>query len=164
MNNWGSRHTVEPSVPAQGNKVSNPLAVKFCGVCGGRRNCQSHKRVCCRGPQDPRTYTSPPTQESAPERAQCTCGKWGKWLKGEWELSKPHCSLSDPSPTHSVTVQRYGVPCPGEYLRFLHPYNITSPPRQRNMAWMKEQMKTVPEKELSDEEMANYQMQSSKHW
>ena len=34
------------------------------------------------------------------------------------------------------------------------PYNITCAPRQRNMAQMKEQIK-APEKELSNDEMAN---------
>ena len=34
------------------------------------------------------------------------------------------------------------------------PYNITGEPRQRNMAQMKEQIKT-PEKELSNEKIAN---------
>ena len=34
------------------------------------------------------------------------------------------------------------------------PYNIASAPRERNMAQMKEQIKT-PEKEVSDEEIAN---------
>ena len=35
--------------------------------------------------------------------------------------------------------------------------------RQRNMAQMKEQIKT-PEKELNKMEITFYQMQSSKHW
>ena len=30
---------------------------------------------------------------------------------------KRHCSLSDSSPTDSVTTQQRGLPCPGEYLR-----------------------------------------------
>ena len=37
---------------------------------------------------------------------------------------------------------------------FNTPYNVTGPLRQRNMAQIKEQIKT-PEKELSDEEIAN---------
>ena len=56
-------------------KASKPLIVKTCGSCSNRRNSQSHRKVCRRGPQDPRMYTSPPIWESAPERAQSTCGK-----------------------------------------------------------------------------------------
>ena len=46
-------------------KHLKPLAVKFCGGCGGGRNSQSYKRVPWRGPLDPRMYTTPSTWESA---------------------------------------------------------------------------------------------------
>ena len=61
------------------------------------------------------------------------------------ELSKWLCPLSDLSPTYSSTTQQPGLPAP---------YYVTGVPRQRNMAKMKEQIKT-PGKELSDEEIAN---------
>ena len=55
---------------------------------------------------------------------------------------------------YSATMQQqHGLPCPGEYLK-LHPSQVTGVPRQRNMAQIKEQIKT-PEKELSDEEIAS---------
>ena len=60
----------------------------------------------------------------------------GKW--GQTEASKQHCSLSDPSPTGSTTTQQRGLPQPGEYLRY-----STAVLRQRNMAQMKEQIKTL---------------------
>ena len=69
------------------------------------------------------------------------------------QASKWHCSLFDPSPTDSATTQQRGLPCPGEYVSPA-PYNITGVLRQRNMAQMKEQMKT-PEKEVSDEKIVN---------
>ena len=50
--------TMQPRVPAQGNKPSKILAVK------SYRNSDPHRRVCWRDPQGPRMYTSPPTQES----------------------------------------------------------------------------------------------------
>ena len=61
------RQTIKPRVPAYEKKASKSLAVKTSGGCGGRRNFQSHKRVLWRNPQGPRMYTSPSTQESAPE-------------------------------------------------------------------------------------------------
>ena len=45
------------------------------------------------------------------------------------------------------------MPCTGEYLR-LCPLNVTDEPRQRNMAKIKEEIKTS-KIELSDEEVAN---------
>ena len=71
-----TNHTTR--VLAQENKASKTLAVKTCGACGGGRNSQSHRRVGWRGSWDPRIYTSPPTQESAPERAQSACENGGK--------------------------------------------------------------------------------------
>ena len=59
------RETVQPRVPARGNKASEPLAVKTCGGCSGRRNSQPHRRVHWRDPQSPRMYTNPSTRESA---------------------------------------------------------------------------------------------------
>ena len=93
-------------------KASKPLIVKTCGSCSNRRNSQSHRKVCRRGPQDPRMYTSPPIRESAPERAQSTCGKWGKWLKAGGEPSKWYCSFSDPSHRQSTTAQQSGLRTP----------------------------------------------------
>ena len=50
-------------------------------------------------------------------------------------------------------MQQCGLPHPGEYLR-LCPLNVTGALRQRNVAQMKEQIKT-PGKELSNEETDN---------
>ena len=61
-------------------------------------------------------------------------------------------SLSDPSPTDSTTMQQRGLAQPGKYLK-LCPLT-TGAPRQRNMAQMKEQIKT-PEKKLSKKEIDN---------
>ena len=61
--------------------------------------------------------------------------------------------LCDPSPTYSTTTHQSGLPHPGKYLR-LAPYNVTGAPRQKNMAQIKEQIRTS-EKELSDEEIVN---------
>ena len=59
-------HTTQGS-KAQGNKASKPVAVNASGGCGSRRNSQTHRRDCWRGPLGPRMYTNPPTWESAPE-------------------------------------------------------------------------------------------------
>ena len=87
-NSWGARQTVKPRVPAWETKGSKSLALKACGDCGSRRNSQCHRRVHSRGPQESRTYTSPPTCKSAPERVRSACGKWGKWRKVGREPSK----------------------------------------------------------------------------
>ena len=104
--------------PVQGNKTSKPPAVKTCGCCGGERNSQPHRRVHWRNPQGPRTYTSPPTWESAPEREQSTCRNQGKWLKAVLQPSTQHYSLSDPSHTKCHS-KRSGLLHPGEYLGLL---------------------------------------------
>ena len=61
--------------------------------------------------------------------------------------------LFDTFPIYSNTTQQFGLPCTGEYLR-LCPLNVTDEPRQRNMAKIKEEIKTS-KIELSDEEVAN---------
>ena len=88
-------------------------------------------------------YTNPPTQESAPEGPTLIVDGRGN-DKTSREQSKCHCSLSDPSPTYSVTVQLQALPRPGEYLK-LHPLYVTRLPRQKEMAQMKEELK-APEK------------------
>ena len=50
---------------------------KNLGGCGSGRNSQSHRRVHWRDPQGPRTYTKPPTQESAPEGPNLLVGSRG---------------------------------------------------------------------------------------
>ena len=76
-NNWGARQTTQPRVPVQEIKSSKPLAVKMHRGYGSRRDSQSLRRVFWRGPQDPRTYTSPPTWESAPKRHNPLVGSKG---------------------------------------------------------------------------------------
>ena len=57
-----------------------------------------------------------------------------------------------PPRQHPHTTRR--VALPRRIPKVLPPYNLSGAPRQRNMAQMKEQSKT-PERELSDEEIAN---------
>ena len=66
-NNWGARQTAQPRVPVQENKAAKSLTENTCEGYGGWRNSQPHRRVHCRDPQGPGTYTNPPTRESAPE-------------------------------------------------------------------------------------------------
>ena len=69
---------MQPRVPAWGNKTLKPLTENTCGGCGGsRRNSQPHRRVRWRDPQGPRTYTNPPTWESAPEGPNLLVGSTG---------------------------------------------------------------------------------------
>ena len=60
------------------NKTSK---YKTCGGCGSRRHSKPHKRVCWRYPQGPRTYTKPPTWESAPEGPNLLVGSGGSDLE-----------------------------------------------------------------------------------
>ena len=125
----------------QETKDSNPPDVKSCGGCSGGRNSQPPKRVCWRDPQDPRTHTNPPTQESALTGHICHGGSDGKW--GQSRVNERRCSLFGHSPRDNTTTQQRRLTHPGKYLR--PTYNIIGAPRQRNRAQMKEQIKT-PEK------------------
>ena len=73
----GVRQTEQPRVLVQGNKVSKSLAVKTSGDSSSRRNSQSHGTVCWRGPRGSRTYTDPPSWESAPEEPSFLVGSGG---------------------------------------------------------------------------------------
>ena len=76
-------------------------------------------------------------------------------MKASRELSNPHFSLSDPSPTYGTTTQPCGLPFRGEYLRLLPLIGNKRAERKQKKAQMKEQIK-VPEKiQLSNEEIAN---------
>ena len=108
---WSHRY-----LPVWGNKASKYLTGKTCGGSNtGRRNSQPHRSVCWRDPQGPRTYTNPPTQESAWEGPICS------WLVGEVTENRQRaeqvCSPLDPPTTYSITTQRHGLPNPGKYLR-----------------------------------------------
>ena len=74
---WTWQQTLQPRVPAQGNKASKPLTENICGGCGSGRNSQSHRRILWRDPQGPRGYTNPPTWESAPEGPNLLVGNGG---------------------------------------------------------------------------------------
>ena len=153
---------MQPRVSARETKDSKPLAVKVCGCCGGRRNYQSHSRVCWRGSQGPRRYTNPPTLESTPERTQSTCEKWRKWWKAGRELSKQHNFLSDAFPTYSATVQQAGLPLPGKYLRFCPLLcNSYAEPKKYGP---NERTDQNPEKEPRHEEIANLLDAEFKIW
>ena len=108
MNNWGARQVEQPRVPAQKKKASKPLAVKICGGCSSGRNSQPHRRVHWRDQQDPRSYTNPPTWESATEGPNLLVGS--EVTKNWRELNKQHCSLSD-HPPHTV-LQHRDMSCP----------------------------------------------------
>ena len=100
-------------------------------------------------------YTSPPTQESAPEGPNLIVGSRGMTDSG-WRAKQAALSLSDPFPTYRATTQPSGLPGPGKYLRLLLRYYYVTTyyvPRQRNVVQMKEQIE-IPEKELSNKEMA----------
>ena len=77
------RTTGEPDRPCnagfqyRGNKASKPLTEKTCEGCSSRINCQPQRRVGWRDPQGPRTYTDPPTWESAPEGPNLLVGSGG---------------------------------------------------------------------------------------
>ena len=75
--NWGVRQTTQPRVPVLGNTASKTLTLKTCRGCGSGRNSQPHRRVCWRDAQCPRTYTNPPTWESAPEGPNLFVGSGG---------------------------------------------------------------------------------------
>ena len=60
-------------------------------------------------------------------------------------MSKWHFSFSDPSPTDTAK----SIAQPSQIPKALPPYNITGVLRQRNVAQMKEEIKTL-EKELND--------------
>ena len=76
-NNWGATQTTQPRVPVQRNKASKPLTEKIRGCCSSGRNSQPHRRVHWRDPQAPRTYTKPPTRESAQEGPNLLVGSGG---------------------------------------------------------------------------------------
>ena len=75
-------------------------------------------------------------------------------MKANGELSKQHCSLSDPSPTDSITTQPRGLPHPGEHLR-LRPSLHNRHTKTKKMAQIREQIKASEKIQLSDEEIAN---------
>ena len=60
----GSEADCKTQVSVWETKDLKLLAVKSCGGCEVGRNFQSHRRVCWRDPEGPRTYTNSPTQES----------------------------------------------------------------------------------------------------
>ena len=72
----------------------------------------------------------------------------GSW----WRASSTVPSLT-PFP-YRATMQQRGLPCHGEYLTLCPLLCVRGAPRQRNVAQIKEKIKT-PEKELNNEEVAN---------
>ena len=60
-----------------GNKASKPHTGKTCGGCSSGGHSQPHRKVRWRDPQGPRTYTNPPTWESAPEGPSLLVGSGG---------------------------------------------------------------------------------------
>ena len=139
----------------QGSSVGNYLKTTvYKNVCGLQRqgNPQFHRRVYWRGPHNPRTYTNPPTWELAPEGAQSACGKQGKWQS---RARAKQAALFSLTPPPHIAPQDSTVGCPALVnTKGSTHYNVTAVLTPRNMAQMKEQIKT-PEKELSNKEIAN---------
>ena len=109
-NKWGVRQTMKPRVPVWGNKASKPLLKKTCGSSGSRKNSQPHRKVHWRDPQGSRTYTKPPTCESAPEGPNLIVGSGGSdWKAAESWASSVVLSLTPPP--HTVS-QHSDVSCP----------------------------------------------------
>ncbi|KAF6074905.1 hypothetical protein HJG60_009316 [Phyllostomus discolor] len=100
-------------------------------------------------------YTNPLTQESAPEGPNLLVGGRGS----DWELAREwnkwHCSLQDPSHTHSVTRQQCELLCPGKHLslRPLLPNRCME--MKKKMVQLKKQIKSLEKIQLSNEEMAS---------
>ena len=115
------RQSEQSTVPAQGNKASKPLTEKTCGGRGSGRNSQPLRRDHWRDPLDPRTYTSPPTWESATEGANLIVGSSDSY----WKLAETGASGTVPSwtpPPHTASQHsKVGCPAQGEHLR-LHPF------------------------------------------
>ena len=74
------------------------------------RNSQTHRRVHWRDPQGPRTYTNPPTWESAPEGPTLLVGSGGS----DWKLAESRASTIATfwTPSPYTTSQRSDVGCP----------------------------------------------------
>ena len=98
------------SVPAWGNKASKPLSLKTCEDWGGWRKSQPHRRVHWRDPQGPRTYTNPPTRESAPEGPKSLVSSRGS----DWKQGKSWASGIVPSwtPPPQTASQLSDMGCP----------------------------------------------------
>ena len=66
---------MQPRVPTRGSKATKPLTEKICGAAAETPSLtgQFHWK----NPQGPRTYTKPPTQESAPEGPNLPVGSRG---------------------------------------------------------------------------------------
>ena len=90
-------------------KSQNLWLKKTCGG-WGRRNSQPHRRVHWRDQQGPRTYTNPPTWESAPEVPSLIVGRGGSdWNPAESgagtiALSQPLPHIQYHSPATSFTL------------------------------------------------------------
>ena len=70
------------------------------------------------------------------------------------EPSKQQCSLLDPTSKYSATMQRPGLPHPGECLR-LHPLLRNRCAKKKKTAQMKRQIKAPEKIQLSNKEIAN---------
>ena len=73
----GEWEPMQLRVPAQGNKASKTLKKSLWGLRNQEKLPQPHRKVHWTDPQGPRTYTNPPTQESAPEGPNLLVGSGG---------------------------------------------------------------------------------------
>ena len=107
---------MQPRVPVWGNKASKPMTEKTCRGCRGGRNTPSITGECVG-----ETNRVLECTQTHPPRNHHQKGPICLWVKEEVteshrEPSKRHCSLSDPSPTYSVTTSDM-LPHLGEHLR-----------------------------------------------
>ena len=110
------------------------------------------------------TKAHPPGNQHQGSTRKGTIHLWeiGEVTESRWELSRWCCSLSDPVPTHSATMQQSGLLCPGEYLR-LRPlqcnrYAETKKygPNERTDQNSRKRTKWQEDNELSDAEFKTF--------
>ena len=122
--NWEEQLGSKTDHTTQGSSMGN-YSLKTSGYKNLCRGWQPEKLPALQeslldGSMGPRTYTSPTTQESVLEGPNLLVGSGGS----EWKWGKSSARGIVPTQTtpltHSTTVQRSGLLCPGKYLR-LHP-------------------------------------------
>ena len=116
----GSEIDHQPRILVRRNKAFKPQAVKTCSNCSSKKNSQPHRGVCWRDPEGPRTYTNPPTQESAPTQGQICLWVAGEVTENQQKAEQAVSFPLGPSPTKCATMQPRGWPRPDGYLK-LHP-------------------------------------------
>ena len=123
----GSKKTVQPRAPAQGNKASNRRLKTLVGV-----EVPVGETPSLIGEFSGETHRGLERAQAHSPGNQHQKGTICFWVVEEvtenWQ-SKQHCSLLDPSSTYSITMQPRGLPHPCEPKA--PPLYITSTPRQK---------------------------------